>query len=345
MIAWHYLGADSSVVATLESIQRREMVAIMSVTEGELLWTPEMEFAEGSNIAAYMRWLRDRGLANVEDYSSLWQWSVEDIERFWASLWEYFDIQSDAPYEQIIDAHEFAPGRRWFTGSRVNLAEHILRNERDGAVAFHHLSEVRAQQAITWPDLAAKVRTMATTMRARGLKPGDAVCCLMPNIVESVVAMLASVSIGCVWSNAAPEFGGKTILERFTQIGPRWLFVADGYQFGGKEFMRNEETRTIVAGLKETLEQVVYLPYIRPSEKTPPVEAMLFEELLQARDPGREQFHYERVAHDHPLWVLFSSGTTGLPKAIVHGHVGVLMELLKTMHFHMNLLPAPGIVL
>ena len=193
----------------------------MSVTEGELLWTPGVAFAEGSNITAYMDWLRDRGLANVEDYPSLWRWSVEDIERFWASLWEYFDIQSDTPYEQVVDGREFEPGRRWFAGSRVNLAEHILRNEREGAVAFYHRSEIRPQHAITWTELAAQVRIMATAMRTRGLQPGDAVCCLMPNLIEAVVAMLATVSIGCVWSSAAPEFGRRTILERFSQIGPR----------------------------------------------------------------------------------------------------------------------------
>ena len=311
----------------------------MAVTEGQLLWTPSEEFANNSNVGKYIAWLKEKGIVDVADYQALWQWSVDHVEDFWASLWDYFEILSDTPYSKVVDSLEMGPGRRWFIDSRVNVAEHILRNEREGAVALYHLSEIRPQAEMSWTQLGSQVRILATRMRASGLKPGDAVCCLMPNIPETVVAMLATMSIGCVWSNAAPEFGRKTILDRFTQIEPKWLFVADGYQFGGKPFDRRDEVKAIVGELQDSLEQVVYLPYLDEEDTSAPVDAVLFASLLQGEDPGRDNFKFERVAHDHPLWVLFSSGTTGLPKAIVHSHVGALMEMMKCMVFHMNLKP------
>ncbi|RLA48127.1 MAG: acetoacetate--CoA ligase, partial [Gammaproteobacteria bacterium] len=228
---------------------------------------------------------------------------------------------------------------RWFIGSRVNFAEHILRHEQSDEIAFYHLSETRALGEMSWTELASKVRILATRMRDMGLESGDAVCCIMPNIPETVIAMLAAISIGAVWSNAAPEFGCATILDRFTQIKPKWLFVADGYQFGGKAFDRREEIKVIVEALAASLEQVVYLPYLNSGNTTVPVAARLWENLLQGIDPGKEAFRFERVVHDHPLWVLFSSGTTGLPKAIVHSHVGALMEMTKMTMFHMDLRP------
>jgi acetoacetyl-CoA synthetase len=311
----------------------------MTVAEGQLLWTPPEEVARNSNIARYMHWLRDRGIVDVDDYEALWRWSVDNIEAFWASLWDYFDIISDTPYERVTDSLEMKPGNRWFVGSRVNLAEHILRNARTGKAALYHLSETRPLGELSWEELGNKVRTLATRMRQMGVRPGDAVCALMPNIPETVIAMLASISIGALWSNAAPEFGRKTILDRFTQIEPRWLFVADGYVFGGKTFDRREEVAAIVNALSASLEQVVYLPYLDPQSREAPVAARFWSELLEGEDPGAEAFRFERVPHDHPLWVLFSSGTTGLPKAIVHSHQGALMEMLKVMTFHMDLKP------
>ena len=311
----------------------------MAVNEGDLLWSPNNEFVQNSNVSKYIQWLREKGIADCADYGALWRWSVEDIEGFWASLWDYFEIISDTPYDKVVDSQEMKPGNRWFVGSKVNLAEHILRNERPGEAAMFFLSETRPLGHMNWDELAQKVRILATRMREMGVLPGDAVCCLMPNIPETVIAMLASISIGAVWSNAAPEFGRKTILDRFTQIKPKWLFVADGYQFAGKAYDRSEDIKSIVDDLSDSLEQVVYLPYLYPEKTKPPVSAILWCNLLDGVDPGKQEFKFERVAHDHPLWVLFSSGTTGLPKAIVHSHVGALMEMTKLMAFHLDLKP------
>jgi len=309
----------------------------MTVVEGEKLWEPSAEFADNSNVARYMDWLRDKGIVDVSDYHTLWQWSVDHIEAFWASLWDYFEIISDTPYEQVVTSLDMKPGNEWFTGSRVNYAEHILRNARDGEAALYSLSETRPLDQMNWEELAPSVRILATRMRDMGVRPGDAVCALMPNIPETVIAMLAAISIGAVWSNAAPEFGRSTILDRFSQIEPKWLFAADGYLFGGKPFDRREDLAAIVEALSGSLQQVVYLPYLDITNTTAPVDAALWQDMLSGEDPGAAGFRFERVAHDHPLWVLFSSGTTGLPKAIVHSHVGALMVMMTMVSFNMNL--------
>jgi acetoacetyl-CoA synthetase len=307
------------------------------VHEGELLWTPRPEYAAASNVAQYMEWLRrERGL-RFADYHDLQRWSVSDIEAFWSSIWTYFDVQSDTPYTSVID-RRIMPGARWFEGSRVNYAEHLLRHEGDGAkTVFHHLSETRELAQMSWGELGNQVRVLATQLRALGIKPGDRIVSYMPNIPETAIAMMATVAIGAVWSSAAPEFGVKTVIERFSQIEPKLLFVADGYRFGGKDFSREQEAQEIVGRLP-TLKHVVWLPYLHTDAKAP-ARAKLWTELLDQPAIPREAFKYERVPCDHPIWVVFSSGTTGLPKAIVHSHVGVLVEHLKLMHFHINLKP------
>ncbi len=311
----------------------------MTVTEGELLWTPSDDFVANSNVMKLIAWLKENRGLEFADYQSLWQWSVTDTEAFWGALWDYFGIMSDTPFDKVIDNLKIKPGGRWFTGAKVNLTEHVMRMARPGEPAFYHLSETRPLGVMNWEELGRQIRIMGSQLRVMGIKPGDAVCAIMPNIPETAMLMLAVIAVGAVWSVAAPEFGERTILDRFTQIKPKLLVVADGYQFGGKDFDRRTQIKTIVGELQDSLEQVIYLPYLMPDNPEPCVDAVLWDTVMSGDDPGADNFKYERVGSDHPMWVLFSSGTTGLPKAIVHGHIGILIELLKTHNFHINLKP------
>jgi acetoacetyl-CoA synthetase len=309
------------------------------INEGELLWAPRREFAQASNLAHYMKWLDETHGKPFASYHELWRWSVTDIEGFWASIWEYFKVDSETPYRQVLD-RRVMPGARWFEGSRVNYAEHLLRHEAAAApdeIVFHHVSENRPLSTMTWHELGRQVRILATQLRAMGVVPGDRIVSYMPNVPETAVAMMAATAIGAVWSSAAPEFGTRTVIERFSQVAPKVLFAADGYRFGGKDFKREGEVRRIVAELP-TLEKVIWLPYLDMAGAIPDLpNVSSWARVMDQPDVPRASFRYAHVAHDHPLWVVFSSGTTGLPKAIVHSHVGVLVEHLKLMHFHLNL--------
>lgn len=317
----------------------------MVVTEGELLWTPSAEFQQRSQVAKFIAWLHNTRGLEFNDYEALRAWSVDDIEGFWSAIWDYFQIESDTPPTQVLDRRAM-PGAKWFQGARVNYAEHLLRYEAKaaaGEAAIHHLTENRPLTSMSWQELGRQVRILATKLRALGIAPGDRVVSYLPNVPETTVAMIATIAVGAVWSSAAPEFGVKTVTERFAQIEPKLIFVCDGYRFGGKDFDRAAEVGQIVSALP-SLQHVVWLPYLHPDRSEPPVAgAQSWAAMLAGADVPREAFRYERVDCDHPIWVMFSSGTTGLPKAIVHGHVGVLVEHFKVMSFHLNL--APGSVM
>ena len=316
----------------------------MKVAEGDVLWRPSEDFARRSGLGRFMAWLESARGLGFADYEGLWRWSVNDLEGFWSAIWDYFEVRSTTPWQSIVDRRSM-PGAQWFVGSQVNFAEHLLRYEENAAAgepALLHLSELRPDlAAVTWHELGAKVRKLATRLRDLGLKSGDRVVSYMPNIPETIIAMMAATSIGAIWSSAAPEFGTRTVLDRFGQIAPRLLFAADGYRFGGKDFDRRPELDEIVAGLPG-LEMIVYLPYLAPGAAAPAFKTattLAWDDLFSGPDIARGDFTYTRVAHDHPLWILFSSGTTGLPKAIAHSHVGVLLEQLKGTALHNNLAP------
>lgn len=311
------------------------------VGEGTLLWMPSEVSTQQSSLTRYMEWLRCERHLSFADYASLWQWSTDDIEAFWATIWDYFSVISDEPFVSVLGSREMT-NARWFEGARVNYAEHLLRAEatRPDEIVFHHSSEIRPLARMTWRELGTQVRTLATQLRALGVQPGDRVVSYMPNIPETAVAMFAAVSIGAVWSSAAPEFGVRTVVERFSQIQPKVLFAADGYRFAGKDIARSAEVEAMAAELP-TLQTVVWLDYLAPGASAPVnlCNAVSWSSLIAGPEVAREGFQYERVASDHPLWILFSSGTTGLPKAIVHGHAGMLVEHLKASHFHFGFAP------
>jgi len=306
------------------------------VKTGDLLWTPRREWIEGTHLVHYMNWLKENKGLDFKDYAGLWQWSVDELEAFWESIWEYFRVEASSPYTRVLGSKEM-PGAEWFPGARLNYAQHMLRGERRGQTAVYFLSETVPLTEISWDELAGKVRILATRMREMGVTPGDRVVSFMPNIPETLMAMLATTSIGAVWSSGSPDFGTQSILDRFSQIEPKLMFCIDGYQYGGKHFDRREEVRNITASLP-SLEHIVYLPYLNRDDATSsPPGAVLWDDLLDHPPIPAGDFRFEQVPFDHPLWILFSSGTTGLPKAIVHGHGGITLEHLKLLHFHREL--------
>ena len=299
-----------------------------------ILWRPDAGRIERASITGYARWLeRTRGL-DLPDYQALWEWSTTDLEGFWASIWERFDITASVPYERILGSRAM-PGAEWLPGARLNFAEHALRARDADAVAIRHASELRPLAEQTRGELRAEVARIAGGLRALGVGPGDRVVAYLPNIPEAVAAFLACASIGAIWSSCSPDFGARSVIDRFAQIEPRVLLAVDGYRYGGKDFDRLGVVQELVAALP-TVEHTVVLGYLDPE---PPLVGLRgpvrWPDLLAAGEGATLAF--EQVPSDHPLWVLYSSGTTGLPKAIVHGHGGILLETLKKMNLHVDL--------
>jgi acetoacetyl-CoA synthetase len=285
----------------------------------------------------FMRWAGERRGHSFSDCGELWQWSVDELEDFWSYIWEFWGVRASKPYERVLGSREM-PGASWFEGAELNYAENMLGDLRSGGdrnagtVAVLHSSELRELDELTWGELSTKVAAAAGGLRALGVARGDRVVAYMPNIPETLIAFLAVASIGAIWSSAAPEFGARSVIDRFAQIEPKVLLAVDGYRQGGNDFDRT----TVVQGILEelpTVEHVVLLPYL--SESPEVGQSLSWEELLR-RGEG-SQLRFEQVPFDHPLWVLYSSGTTGLPKAIVQGHGGILLEQLKqTLHLDLR---------
>ncbi|WP_330216456.1 acetoacetate--CoA ligase [Pseudomonas sp. AM8] len=310
------------------------------IEEGHFLWQADRERLGKANISRYMSWLSTHRGHDFDSYSDLWKWSIADPDAFWQSIWDHFDLIYDGQINEVRTADPM-PKTRWFTGTRLNYAEHILRNELKGDPArpfLQHCSELRPLQSLSWTEVASQVRRLASRLRDMGVKPGDRVVAYMPNIPEAVIAMLATTAIGATWSSAAPEFGAQTVIDRFSQIGPKIVFAANGYRYGGKDFDRSGQIANIVA-LLPTVEQVIWLDYLDGAGDGSNLSVPLisWEGTIGGPEVRAEDFSYERVASDHPLWVLFSSGTTGLPKAIVHSHQGILLEHYKSAAFHFEI--------
>ena len=305
------------------------------VKEGDLLWEPSKEFRQSSNMSRYLSWVNKEYGKNFSNYSELWEWSVNNLEDFWASMWKFFDIKASKPYTTVLGDRKM-PGTKWFAGAELNYAEHIFRNASKDRPAILHQSELRPLGEVSWDELYRQTASMSAALRSLGVGRGDRVVAYVSNIPEAVVALLATASLGAIWSSCSPDFGDRSVIDRFRQIEPKVLFAVDGYQYGGKPFDRVQTVRDIQEALP-TLQKTIFIPYLKPDAAPAGLKnVVLWKDLLG----GPKELVCEQVPFDHPLWVVYSSGTTGLPKPMVHGHGGVVLEHLKLMALHMDLKPS-----
>ena len=298
-------------------------------TTSDQLWAPTPQSIAATNIGRFVAWLGERGIGPFDSYTALWQWSVDDIAGFWSAVWEFFEVRASVAYSQVLD-HATMPGTKWFVDARLNYAEHILRHGGDRPAIIAH-SQTRATSTLTWDQLTDQVGRARAGLQRLGVGRGDRVAAYLPNVPETIVAFLATASLGAIWTSCAPEFGVQAVLDRFGQIDPKVLLVVDGYRYGSRDIDRRVEVRAIREGLP-SLHHTVALQYLVDD---PLPDAVAWTDLIA--EPGLVEF--EQVAFDHPLYVLYSSGTTGMPKPIVHGHGGILLEHLKVLGLHADLGP------
>ncbi|UCG96201.1 MAG: acetoacetate--CoA ligase [Burkholderiales bacterium] len=305
----------------------------MSGTEPLPIWTPTPAFAAASVIADYQRWLqRSRGL-RFDSYEELWRWSVTDLTAFWQSIWDYFELQAVAPASAVL-ADARMPGARWFDGARLNYVQQVFRHARAGQPAIRFAGESAPLAEMSWAELQRQVASVAAALRQMGVQPGDRVAAYLPNIPQTVVAFLAAASIGATWSVCAPEMGPVAVLDRLRQIEPKVLFATPGYRYGGRQHDRSEVLRELLAGLPSVRHWVlVRQPGVASEPSIAGPTRHLWDDLL--RDGA--ELRIEPLPFDHPLWVVYSSGTTGMPKPIVHGHGGIVVEHLKMLGLHCDL--------
>jgi acetoacetyl-CoA synthetase len=305
---------------------------------GDILWEPPPGRAARAVVTDYLRWLEQHRGVRLADHDELWAWSVEHLEDFWASVWDYFQVTASVPYSAVLGERRM-PGAQWFPGARLNWAEHTLRHGGkavpESSPALIGLDESLEQREMSWVELRRQVGAVATALREMGVRPGDRVAALLPNIPEAVVALLATAAVGGVWSCCAPDFGVGAAADRLGQVEPTVLLLADGYVYGGRRHDRRGTASELAAAMP-TVRHTVWVPYVFPEEPAPEeLRARPWSDLVV----GDAAPTFEQVPSDHPLWILYTSGTTGLPKGIVQGHAGILVEHLKWSGLYFDLRP------
>ena len=296
----------------------------------KILWKPTPESIEQANLTKYNTWLAENLDLHFDNYDQLWRWSIDHIDDFWESLWRYFKIISDGKYKSVRSGDKM-PGVKWFEGSRLNYAEHIFRNFKKGQIAITHASEKTPIQHITWDELRKETAAFQSFLVSSGVKKGDRVVAYLPCVPEATIAFLASNSLGAIWSSCSPDFGTQSVIDRFAQIEPKVLVAMDSYSYGGKAFNKSDVIEAVVAAIP-SIEKVVLIS----TKPTLTRDHVLWSTIIK---DDSATLTFDRVEFNHPIWVLYSSGTTGLPKAITHSHGGILLEQLKYLTFHKDLQP------
>ncbi len=297
------------------------------------LWRPSEQRVKNTNIYRFMEVVNERYSTNFSSYDELYQWSIENLEDFYAELWRYTGIIASQEYDRVLDDPSKMPGAKWFTGSRLNFAENLLRY-RDDQTALIFRGEAAVRRKLSYKELYSMVARVAESLRQTGVVPGDRVVGFMPNMPETIIAMLAATSLGAVWSSCSPDFGVKGVLDRFGQTKPKVIFTADGYLFKGREISSLEKIGDIVAQIP-SIEKIIVVPYLRGEPDIADLPKSIHYSIFCAN--LADEIEFAQLPFDHPLYIMYSSGTTGLPKCMVQSSGGVLIHQLKELLLHTDL--------